>query len=283
MSSLFMRFPGHKAKALTLSYDDGVEQDIRLISILKKHGIKCTFNINSGIFSPEGTIFPEGQIHRRLSEKAVVDLYKDSGHEVAVHGLTHPFLEQLPSNIASYEITQDRRNLEKLFGTIIRGMAYPFGTFSDEVVAVLKACGIVYSRTVMDTEDFRLPTDWLRLPATCHHNNPRLNELVDRFVTEKPRWAPWLFYLWGHSYEFEADDNWNIIEDFCAKVGGRDDIWYATNIEIYDYMNAHNQLQFSVDASMVHNPTSTTLFFEYNEQSYELAPGATLHLSTSAH
>ncbi len=279
MSNLSMRFPGYKAKALTLSYDDGVEQDIRLISILNKHGIKCTFNINSGLFSPEGTVFDKGQIHRRLSEKDAVKLYKDSGHEVAVHGLTHPFLEQLPSNIATNEIIQDRKNLERLYGTIIRGMAYPFGTFSDEVVAVLKSAGIVYSRTVMDTEDFRIPTDWLRLPATCHHKNPKLNTLVDRFLTQSPYSAPWLFYLWGHSYEFEADDNWNVIEEFSEKIGGRDDVWYATNIEIYDYIDAYNRLIFSSEASMVHNPSAITLYFEYDNQSYEVAPGYTLRLS----
>ncbi len=279
MSSLFMRFPGNKAKALTLSYDDGVEQDVRLISILNNHGIKCTFNINSGLFSPEGTVFDKGQIHRRLSEKDVIKLYKDSGHEVAVHGLTHPFLEQLPSNIAAYEIIQDRKNLERLFGTIIRGMAYPFGTFSDEVVAVLKAAGIVYSRTVMDTEDFRLPTDWLRLPATCHHKNPKLNALTDRFLTQIPMSAPWLFYLWGHSYEFEADNNWNVIEEFAKRIGGREDIWYATNIQIYDYMEAYQRLLFSVEALIVHNPTAITLFFEYDHQSYEIKPATTLRLS----
>jgi peptidoglycan/xylan/chitin deacetylase (PgdA/CDA1 family) len=274
-----MRFPGNRAKALTLSYDDGVEQDKRLIAILNKHGIKCTFNINSGLFSPECTVFDKGQIHRRLSEKDIIELYKFSVHEVAVHGLTHPFLEQLPSNIAAYEVIQDRKNLERLFDTIIRGMAYPFGTFSDEVVAVLKSAGIVYSRTVMDTEDFRIPTDWLRLPATCHHKNPKLNALTDRFVTQSPKSAPWLFYLWGHSYEFEADDNWNVIEDFAEKIGGREDIWYATNIEIYDYIEAYNRLIFSVEASMVYNPSAQTLFFEYDNRTYEINPGSTLRLS----
>ena len=42
---IFMRFPGGKKKALTLSYDDGVEQDIRLIDIMKKNGLKGTFNL----------------------------------------------------------------------------------------------------------------------------------------------------------------------------------------------------------------------------------------------
>lgn len=278
MNNIFMRFPKGKAKALTLSYDDGVQQDIRLLSILNKHGLKCTFNINTGLFSPEGVQFPEGQIHRRMTEKEAVELYKDSGHEVAVHALTHPFLEQLPTNIVMNEILEDRKNLERLFGTITRGMAYPFGTYSDEVVNVLGAAGIVYSRTVHSTEGFQIPTDWLRLPATCHHDHPNLGKLTERFINEKPWNAPWLFYLWGHSYEFEANDNWNVIEDFSEKIGNREDIWYATNIEIYDYIQAYQRLIFSVEASMVTNPTATVLYFIYREHSYEIKPGETLKL-----
>ena len=82
---LFMRFPEGRAKALTFSYDDGVEQDIRLVEILNKHGMKGTFNLNSGIYAPEGTVYPEGQVHRRMTEQAITELYKNGAHEVAVH------------------------------------------------------------------------------------------------------------------------------------------------------------------------------------------------------
>ena len=41
-------FPGGKAKALTMSYDDGKVQDRRLIDIFNKYGIKGTFNLNYG-------------------------------------------------------------------------------------------------------------------------------------------------------------------------------------------------------------------------------------------
>jgi len=278
MGFLSMRFPGGKAKALTLSYDDAVQQDVRLMSILNKHGLKCTFNINTGLFAEEGHEYPKGQIHRRMSEKEAVSLYKDSGHEVAIHGLTHPFLEQLPSNLVIKEIMEDRKNIERLFGVITRGMAYPFGTFNDEVVSILKSCGVAYARTVHSTESFQIPTDWLRLPATCHHNNPKLPELTDKFVNEKPFGSPWLFYLWGHSYEFEAEKNWEVIENFAQKVGNRDDIWYATNIEIYDYIQAYNQLIFSVDESMVYNPSAYVVYFVFNRQAYTIQPGETLRL-----
>ena len=36
---------------------------MKLIGILQKHGLKCTFNLNSGAYSPEGTVFKPGTIH----------------------------------------------------------------------------------------------------------------------------------------------------------------------------------------------------------------------------
>lgn len=262
MGKILMRFPEGKKKAVTLSYDDGVEQDIRLIEIMRKNGLKGTFNLNSGCFAPEGRVYPKGTIHRRMTKAQCVSLYKENGMETAVHGLTHPWLEKLPEVICTYEILQDRMNLEKEFETIVRGMAYPFGTYNDSVVETLKKCGIAYARTTISTENFEMPEDWLRMPATCHHNNPRLMELAKKFTETEVLNNPMLFYLWGHSYEFEADDNWNVIEEFAEYMGNRDDIWYATNLEIYDYAAAFKQLIFSADGSMVYNPTEKALYFQ---------------------
>ena len=279
MANIFMRFPEGKPKALTLSYDDGVEQDRTLMDILDKRQIKCTFNINTGCFTEEGTVYPKGHIHRRLTKKAAVELFRNSGHEVAVHALTHPWLEKLPQNAVVHEILSDRKNIEALFGTMTRGMAYPYGTYSDNVVQVLQDCGIVYARTTQYTEKFDIPGDWLRLKATCHHNNPKLPELTERFVKETPDRAPWLFYLWGHSYEFERDDNWNVIENFAEKAGGHDDTWYAVNIDIYDYVKAYERLVFAPDLSMVYNPSAITVWFLKEGQLYSVKPGETKTVS----
>ena len=275
--NLYMRFPEGKAKALTLSYDDGVQQDARLMEILDLHGLKCTFNINSGSFAPEGKVYEAGRVHRRMTEKECAALYTNSGHEVAVHAYTHPFLEQLPQSGVVYEVMKDREKLEAVFGCIIKGMAYPYGTVSDAVVEALRVCGISYSRTTVSTEKFDIPTDWLRLPATCHHKNPRLMELAEKFTAMESDklTAPKLFYLWGHSYEFEDANNWNVIEEFSQYIGGRDDIWYATNIQIYDYIKAYNSLEFSADMSIVHNPSALTVCFKFNGKNYSLPSGET--------
>lgn len=271
----FMRFPGGKSKALTLSYDDGVEQDIRLIEIMKKNGLKGTFNLNSGYPVPEDIVYEPGTISRRMPRKQCIDVYKNSGMEVAVHGLIHPFLDRLPSNLCLYDVLQDRANLELDYEVIVRGMAYPYGTYDDKVIEALKQCGIVYARTVEETERFDIPTDWLKLPSTCHHNNPRLMELAHEFVENRNEFAQ-LFYLWGHSYEFDRDDNWKVIEEFAEFIGNRNNIWYATNIEIYEYIQAYHQLVYSMDGNMVYNPTGTTLYFEVGKQIYKVEPGKTI-------
>ena len=182
-----------KKKALTFSYDDGVEQDARLIEIFRKNGLKATFNINGGQFSPEGTVHPEGKIHRRMTEKQVKETYTEDVCEVACHAYKHPHLCECDPAMVSYQVLQDRLTLEALFDRQIHGMAYPFGPTNDTVVDILKNTGIWYSRTVVSTEKFDMPSDWLRLPATCHHKNPRLMELADQFLADDRYPAPRLF------------------------------------------------------------------------------------------
>lgn len=278
MTNLFMRFPGGKSRAFTMSYDDGVEQDVKLIAIMRKHGVKGTFNLNAGLFAKEGTVYPAGTIHRRMTLEACKKAYAGGDMEVACHGYTHPFLEQLPASLCNRQILDDRQALENEFGTLVRGAAYPYGSFSDGVVEALRASGIVYCRTTISTCAFQLPSDWLRLPATCHHNNPQLMELADKFLSAPNTRGPLLFYLWGHAYEFEANDNWDVIEKFLDKIAQQDEVWYATNIEIYDYIQAYKQLIFSCDGSYVMNPTAKELWFRIDSNNYRIGAGETLKL-----
>ena len=39
-----------KCKAISFSFDDGIQQDKRLITILDRYGLKASFKINSGLF-----------------------------------------------------------------------------------------------------------------------------------------------------------------------------------------------------------------------------------------
>ena len=272
MANLWMRFPGGLSKALTLSYDDGVEQDERLLAIMQKHGLKGTFNLNSSQFAPEGTVYPEGQVHRRMTEKATVALFKDCGQEVAIHACYHGDLPSLPAAHAVWQIVHDKEQLENTFERIIRGMAYPYGTFSTDFTRTLRDCGVAYARTVESTHRFDIPNDWLTLPATCHHKDPELMNLARKFAEGKP-YRPQMFYLWGHSYEFESDNNWHVIEEFAEYIGGRDDIWYATNIQIHDYVEAWRSMHISADGRRMYNPSAMPLWVQANHKLYKIESG----------
>lgn len=276
----YLRFPGGKRKVLTLSYDDGMELDVPLIEMLRKTGVKCTFNISTGLCWPEDQPKKAGSIYQRMTVAECQRVYDQEICEIAIHGYDHLDLPTLDSATACCQIVDDRRGLEKMFDRQIHGMAYPYGTTSDEIVDILRLCGIYYARTVVSTEKFSIPKnekEWLRLPATCHHSNPKLMELCDQFLTGKPSRQPQMFYLWGHTYEFERENNWHVMEQFLDKMKGHEDIWYATNMEVYQAWKDFKSLESSADGSRVYNPTLNTVWFAtFDGNIIELEPGGSV-------
>jgi peptidoglycan/xylan/chitin deacetylase (PgdA/CDA1 family) len=281
----FLRYPGGKGKAVTLSYDDGVRFDVPLARIIEKYGIKCTFNLNTGFMT-------EDRKENKLMPEEVQAELLDHGHEVAVHGKFH----RAPGLCRPFEVAADvmdcRRELEEMFGMIIRGMAYPDsgilvmmgGNTLEDISRRLSELGIAYSRTLAgDNDSFMLPNNWYAWMPTCHHNNPNLMPWLEKFLTEPMNHYlavrfPKVFYVWGHTYEFRNDNNWEVLENFCKRASGHEDVWYATNIEICEYMKAYEQLLFNVDNTMVYNPTNTTIWFEVDGDDYKIEPGQTINV-----
>lgn len=231
-----LKFPGGKTRALTFSYDDGISQDMRLVQLFNLYGMKGTFNLNSGIQTKENTWQNQDVLVRRMDPSVLPELYR--GHEIAVHTLTHPHLYELSDAELAREIGEDKRNLEKAFGQTMVGMAYPFGDCDERIMKMVRDQGLFFGRKVETTEKFDLPADPLGWEGTCHHNNPKLMQLADDFLA--PGEDLRLFYVWGHSYEFDVDRNWEVIEDFCEKLSGRDDVWYCTNGEFVLWMKENN-------------------------------------------
>ncbi len=259
-------FPYGRKKALTMSYDDGGTDDRRLVEIFNKNGIKGTFHLNSLRCLEGGWA---------VSVEEAIDLY--SGHEISCHSADHPNMTELTDEENIEQILADRRTFENGCGYVLRGMSYPFGAYDSRVIENCRAAGMVYSRTVNSTENFDFPDDFLMWHPTVHHNNGRLFELLDELLSDNPDQLK-LMYVWGHSFEFSGDGNWDRIEEFCRKAGGRDDVWYATNIEIYDYYTNMNKLNISVDQTVVHNPTGTEIWFYNDEKLMSVKAGQTIRL-----
>jgi hypothetical protein len=257
-------FPGAKRKAVTLSYDDGVVHDRRLVEILNRHGLKGSFHLNSSTLGKSG----------RLSPGEIAALFR--GHEISAHSATHPHLETLPAEQLAREILEDRRALEAWAGYPVRGMSYPYGTFTDDVVKRLPGFGIEYARTVCSHGGFNVPEDLLRWHPTCHHKE-NLLEKAEEFIRLEARRLS-LLYVWGHSYEFENDGNWEVMEKFGARLARESgSIWFATNIEIVDYLGAVRMLRVSVEGNMALNLSHRPVWISVNGKPYEIGPGETWH------
>lgn len=217
-------------KYFTLSFDDGTMQDIRLVELINRFGLKCTFNLNSGLFGNKHRIIHEGidVDHTEITADMVHDLY--SGHEIAVHTLTHPRLDMCDRERILNEVGGDKTALEALCGYKIIGMAYPGGPFYNDFVIdiITQNTGIVYARATETHHTFMLPDNMMIWQPTCHQNDTDIFGLADAFITAEPE-HDMLFYLWGHSFEFDKFKSWDKFERFCDKIEGRDDIKYVTN------------------------------------------------------
>ena len=217
-------------KALTFSYDDGIEQDRKLVEIFNKYGMKATFNLNTGIQTPESNFEIEGVYINRMKQEGLEELYR--GHEIATHGLTHAAPTGMTKEQLDKEFLTDMSNIERIYGTYPVGMANAYGCVDDEVVKYLKSIGIKYGRTVEASHSFEIPKEPLKLKATCHHDDDMLFELAEKFLKAEPKEnEQMLFYVWGHSYEFDVNNNWDRIEEFCKMMSGKADIFYGTNRE----------------------------------------------------
>jgi hypothetical protein len=234
-----------------------------LVALLNRHGLRATFNLNSTFLGRPDRVSPD----------ELVALY--AGHEVGVHTLTHPYLTQLPDEAVLREVWDDRRELERLTGMIMRGLAYPYSYYDDRVKRLVAAAGLLYARTNRPTPDFGLPADWLEWHPTGHEKIAD-EAMFTRFFDE-PRWSQLrLLHLYGHSFEFAEVGRLEKFERTCVRLSAeKDRVWFATNAQVYDYSEAMRRLRFSADGWWVENPSAFDVWVRVGAEPRRLPPGLT--------
>ena len=263
-------FPGGKRICVTTSWDDGRVYDRWVVAAFNKLGIKGTFNLNSSILGRTGEL-PTDESGGYMDASEIAELF--AGHAVAVHSATHPFLERLDSSQIITEIMDDRKALEELVGYPVRGMAYPFGTYNQQVITLLRDMGIVYSRTTGAGVTSFPPAEPLAWSSTLHaiRQTPNLQETWDNFYGNPH--AGGVFYVWAHSYEYAKDRS--EIERSFAPLAGKPDVWYSTDIELYDYEDARKRLIIAANRKSVYNPSALTVTVSLDGTLCDAAPGLT--------
>lgn len=225
-------------KLITLSFDDGTIQDRRLVEILNRYGIKCTFNLCSGRLGFTATTELSGRIvdTTKVEPSEVATLY--AGHEIAVHTVTHPDLTKLNEDEIVRQIMEDKETLESLSGTEVVGMAYPYGGYDEMVLQILEQeTPLLYARTATSSNNFEIPQRFTVWHPTCHFGQDTFFDLADAFEKAEPE-KDMLFYIWGHSYELDGGDGrWEGFEEKCKRLASMEGVTFVTNREAYELLN----------------------------------------------
>ena len=279
-ANIEMLFPKGKSKVLILSYDDGCVQDRQLIKLMNKYDLIGTFHLNANKL---GTA-------NYLVKDEIQKLFK--GHEVSVHTFNHPGLTKLSIEEIQYEIVEDRKELERLVTYPVRGMAYPFGDHNDTVIDVISKLGIEYARTVNDTYGFGIPENFLKWHPTMHQfskaywkpNDPVQDSMemtlfyktIDAFLQTKDLAV---LDIWGHSWEMGTDaKKWAETERFFKYLSARSEVYYCKQIDLVDYIQAFRNLRFSMNNTVVFNPSAQRVYFRCNKALLSVGPGETLNI-----
>lgn len=142
-------------KFFTISFDDGIEQDKKIIKLMQKYGIRGTFNISSGLFGQKTYIkrifdlgYKEvkslGKKRNNYVDHMIMNLeesqqvYGAPNVEVASHGAHHVNQTKITKEEADKEIAKDIQGLSEIFGYQVVGHAFPFGSYNNNVIDTLR-------------------------------------------------------------------------------------------------------------------------------------------------
>lgn len=273
--STFIRYtyPNGNYKALIMSYDDGVIQDIELAKLFDDNGIVGTFNLNSAYLGTTrgwAQQYGDSVFQKYISQDALLTVYKN--HEIAAHGAYHKDFKNSTDSEILDEVNTDIAVLTELTKREIKSMAYPFGNTSEHIAQVVATTKITNARTVGDTHKFGLPTNYLIWHPTCHDSV--VLDYIDEYL-KKDSTDLSLFYVWGHAWEFDDKKRWENLVTFCQQIGNRDDIWYVGTGEYTDYLKAVEKVELRENE--IFNPAAnTSVWIETSVGLKVLKPGETI-------
>ena len=115
--------------------------------------------------------------------------------------------------------------------------------------------------------------------AACSYVQPELDGVVDKFLAPIESYRdPYLLYVWGHGYEATGRAAWGTLERFLDRVSGKADVWYASNIEVYDYVEALRSVVYSASGDYLYNPSRLDVWLEVDGRAVRIRSGETVEI-----
>ena len=232
---------GTPKKYFTISFDDGIMQDEKIIEIMKKYDVHCvTFFVNTGLGgldSSEGIanyLGKPGVTHIRYTmDELKTGIY--DGYDVENHGLTHAVMAGSnpdPDTIKT-EVGQNNANIAEFMGYEPVGYAWPGGAYDETTArAIAENSPIRFARAIDSTYSYALPEGFMHWQPTCSIIEKNMLDLAQDFVKAECT-EDMLFYVWGHGYELDAYNLYNKLDLLMRIMSKADDVVLVTNAEFY--------------------------------------------------
>lgn len=236
-----------KRSYLTVSVDDGHPTDRRTADLLGRFGLEATFYI---------PVRRPG--HAMMSDADIRELARE--FDIGGHTLNHRSLPGLPHDEARLEVVEGRRRMEDLIGAPTHAFSYPRGKFDADAAHLVRQAGYVGARTCRfnRTELSADPFAWgVSTHANSHPRHVQLRHaLVEanwrgiadfvRVHRMKRDWeshflhgVDWVAARGGvahlvmHSWEIEANGEWEKLERVLARVSERAELERVSNAELF--------------------------------------------------
>ena len=229
------KFPKGAICAVTTSWDDNDQTNLRIDELLRSMNLKGTFFIDPG----KQNGLSDNQL-RKLVEQ----------NEIGSHTWSHRNLKRCTVGEIVEELTRSKSYLEQVTKREVVGLAYPWGEYTRQCANIAKEIGYMFARTVGEGQINFPPSNPFAWGVSIHAmNKPRLlsrratlyirylsNNWVQvarkLFFQASKRGAVW--HLFGHAWE--VFEHQGLLEDLltiCKFVSNRKNVWYATNGDLF--------------------------------------------------
>jgi peptidoglycan/xylan/chitin deacetylase (PgdA/CDA1 family) len=122
---------------VSITFDDGLVDQIAAAAALDSAGMDATFFINSGRIGTSSTYMT----------RADLDALAAAGHEIAGHTVSHLNLAALTPDGQRRQICNDRNTLMG-WGFAVKNFAYPFSAYNSDTISIVQECGYNSARGV---------------------------------------------------------------------------------------------------------------------------------------
>lgn len=218
---------------VTTSWDDGHPLDLRLADMLQKYGVPATFYV------PIDNVERQGMSPEEIRQIA-------QSFDIGGHTYHHINLTRVAPEEAEGEIIEGKKKLEDIVAREVPSFCYPYGKFNNRVINVVREAGFIGARTVrllarsindpFKTGALVMAKDMRPASFTMHlitSPDPGMfyfmlkNNLFfkgwDRLAVETLDFViknGGVWHLWGHSWEIDANNDWERLEEVLRTVGG---------------------------------------------------------------